>query len=165
MADLSNEPTDVYLAYDEGGRLLYAGITVGFRSRLGAHRHASKWWPETARLEVEHYPDRRAALARESEVIRTAQPPYNRIPQTRWREREERIIRLRELGWSNSQIAEEEGMSSYSLERVINRLLTQGRLQPRPKGRRKVADATGQKLPTVHKAAKQPKSRRRRQHG
>ena len=137
MDDIRREPTDVYLAYDREGRLLYVGITLGFRSRMGTHRASSEWWPETTRLEVEHYPDRRAALARESEVIGTLVPPYNSTAHVLRRHRDDRIVRYRELGLTNWQIARKEGMSGESIERVIKRLLAEGRIQVRRGGRPK----------------------------
>ena len=69
--------SDVYLAYDADGRLLYVGFSTNLATRVGPHRANSRWWPLVRRLEVEHFLTVADARDRERELIRTLQPPFN----------------------------------------------------------------------------------------
>jgi excinuclease UvrABC nuclease subunit len=69
----------VYLAYGGKDKLLYVGITGVRTKRFSQHRLSSEWWDLAERIELEHYPTRSQALAREANLIFERQPPFNRI--------------------------------------------------------------------------------------
>ena len=74
---------EVYLQYDEEGRLLYVGMTgQGYDKRLVGHRAEKKeWLPLIADYETRAYPTRDRAYAVEQRAIRWLKPKYNkRIP-------------------------------------------------------------------------------------
>lgn len=74
---LHDRATDVYLCRNGDGFLLYVGISLSVAQRLGSHR-AQSWWSSVTHIEVEHYPSRMAALARETALIQDEGPSYNR---------------------------------------------------------------------------------------
>jgi len=72
------DPTSVYRYYDRSDILIYVGITRQGMGRNVQHNGKAEWWPFVARQEVEHYPDRLAAMAREKALIRHHRPPFNK---------------------------------------------------------------------------------------
>lgn len=70
-------PTKLYRHFDAEGRLLYVGISLGVLHRLAQHMNGSHWAEGIARVEVESFPTRGAALAAERTAIRTEQPLHN----------------------------------------------------------------------------------------
>jgi hypothetical protein len=74
----SREPgeTSLYRHFSSWGRLLYVGISLDVISRLSDHR-ASRWFDHIARVEIQRYPTREAALAAEAEAIHTEKPLFN----------------------------------------------------------------------------------------
>lgn len=69
-------PNYVYRCYDAAGRLIYVGCTNNPVLRLASHKKA--WWGDqlhTTRLIV--FPNRRHALNRETDAIRTEKPRWN----------------------------------------------------------------------------------------
>lgn len=75
MAD--DQPTSVYLYYDESDILIYVGITARGVSRQREHNSDKSWWSLVRRQEVEHYDSRVAAARRETDLITTWCPPFN----------------------------------------------------------------------------------------
>lgn len=71
--------TDLYRFYDSSGRLLYVGISFHAVARASQHRREKNWWPQVARMDVEHLPTRSAAVAAELHAIRTEHPAHNVI--------------------------------------------------------------------------------------
>jgi len=69
----------VYLAY-KGDKLLYVGITGTGTKRLSQHRRNSEWWLKADRIELEHYPTRSRAMAREADLIEERKPRFNKKP-------------------------------------------------------------------------------------
>jgi len=69
--------TSVYRYYDQHDELIYAGITSRGIARNTEHDKSKPWWPHVVRQEVDHLPDRTAALARERELIERHTPPFN----------------------------------------------------------------------------------------
>jgi hypothetical protein len=67
----------VYRCYAEDGRLLYVGITSNGIKRFRRHGNERDWWPDTARIEIEHFESRKETEDRERELIRELKPPYN----------------------------------------------------------------------------------------
>jgi hypothetical protein len=70
-------PTCLYRHFDASGTLLYVGVSLHVVVRLIGHRDTAHWFSQLARIEVEHYPTREAALVAEAEAIRTEKPRYN----------------------------------------------------------------------------------------
>lgn len=70
-------PTSVYRYYDSDGALVYVGITSKGPQRQSQHTVTAEWWPHVARQDVEHYPSRDEAAARERELIQRFRPPFN----------------------------------------------------------------------------------------
>lgn len=70
-------PTSVYLYYDAYDVLVYVGITSRGIGRNHEHNRSKSWWKHVARQEVEHFPDRDTAHAREVALIERYTPPFN----------------------------------------------------------------------------------------
>jgi hypothetical protein len=73
---INHLPHVLYRFYDDRGRLLYVGVAADFLVRWRKHRKRS-WWPQVARMEIAHYPDRPRVLAAERDAIRTERPLHN----------------------------------------------------------------------------------------
>lgn len=77
MNSVRDGSTDLYRFFDANDRLLYVGISFSAVARASQHRSEKDWWPDVARMEVEHLQTRSAALAAESAAIRTEKPLHN----------------------------------------------------------------------------------------
>lgn len=71
------ETTSLYRFYDASNVLLYIGITNSVPRRLDQHEDEKPWFLTVARVEVEHHPDRQAALDAEKNAIKAERPKYN----------------------------------------------------------------------------------------
>lgn len=69
-------PTFLYRFFDQESRLLYVGITYHLEGRFDVHRY-QKPWDQIARIQVEQFPTRQAAVAAEQEAIRSEGPKWN----------------------------------------------------------------------------------------
>lgn len=67
----------LYRHFDEGGRLLYVGITNDPGRRIQQHIDASKWWRSVRRVEIETFASRHAALLAEEAAIWRERPVHN----------------------------------------------------------------------------------------
>jgi hypothetical protein len=67
----------LYRHFDEGGKLLYVGISVHAVSRLASHKQTSPWVWSVARMEIQTFPTRQEAEEAEREAIRTERPLFN----------------------------------------------------------------------------------------
>lgn len=132
----AEEPTSVYIARAQDGSVLYVGITGVRIKRVGQHRQSSEWWRLAVSLELEHFPTRKAALARELELIKDLQPPHNRTIGQWWDARDLLIIELRQQGVPQSQIMEQLDMSAPALKKAVRRLIGDGRIERLPAGRK-----------------------------
>ncbi|GAA4987280.1 GIY-YIG nuclease family protein [Actinopolymorpha pittospori] len=74
---MTGEPNALYRFFDEDGALLYVGITASLPRRLGEHAAEKPWWTSLRRITVDHYDSRAAAIAAETEAIRTERPAWN----------------------------------------------------------------------------------------
>lgn len=72
-----NVPTTLYRFFDQDGALLYIGISADVRRRISQHRKDKPWWKESARIEMEHYPNAEEARAAEKIAIKTENPRHN----------------------------------------------------------------------------------------
>ncbi len=70
-------PTDLYRFYDSAGRLLYVGISLHAAQRAAEHKRGKSWWPDVARMEVEHLGHRREAEEEEQRAIIAERPLHN----------------------------------------------------------------------------------------
>lgn len=77
MPTLATAGTSVYRYYDQHDVLIYAGTTSRGIARNTEHDKSKPWWPHVVRQEVDHLPDRDAALACERELIERHTPPFN----------------------------------------------------------------------------------------
>ena len=71
------QPTTLYRHFDADGRLLYVGVALGAIARLQQHSAASSWARGIARIEMQHFPTRSAAIAAETRAIREESPAHN----------------------------------------------------------------------------------------
>lgn len=70
-------PTQLYRHYDAEGRLLYVGISLSAVVRLQKHNFDAHWSRNIARMDIEHFPSRDAALEAESMAIQSEKPLHN----------------------------------------------------------------------------------------
>lgn len=75
--DTDPRPHVVYRFYGDAGELLYVGISLAAVQRMSAHKSNQPWWPDVARVDFVHYPDREAARAAEKVAIQDERPRYN----------------------------------------------------------------------------------------
>lgn len=76
MSDIETQPTALYRLYDDGGQLLYVGITNNTDVRFKWHSQ-SYWWHRVARKDVEWHPDRGTARRNEARAIKEEGPLLN----------------------------------------------------------------------------------------
>jgi hypothetical protein len=68
----------LYRHFSETGDLLYIGVSLSTLVRLGQHAKHSGWFASIARVEVEHFDNREAALAAERAAIENEAPLHNK---------------------------------------------------------------------------------------
>jgi predicted GIY-YIG superfamily endonuclease len=67
----------LYRMFDEGGTLLYVGITNDPKQRFHDHAKGQPWWSRVANIRVENHPSREALVLSEQVAIRDENPLYN----------------------------------------------------------------------------------------
>ncbi|WP_282026877.1 hypothetical protein [Limimaricola cinnabarinus] len=72
-----NGPTQLYRHYSSTGELLYVGISLSALRWLAQHNGKAHWASQIARVEIESYPTRTAALEAEREAIILQRPKHN----------------------------------------------------------------------------------------
>jgi hypothetical protein len=77
-ASSHDDPTSLYRHFAADGRLLYVGVSLHAVGRLCQHRDHSAWFTEIARVEIEQFPSRKAALDAEREAIQSEKPLHNK---------------------------------------------------------------------------------------
>jgi predicted GIY-YIG superfamily endonuclease len=77
MSKCIDMPTALYRLYDEGGALLYIGISNDPDRRFEQHAYDKSWWPRVARRDVRWLDDRPAAQAAEVAAIKAEAPECN----------------------------------------------------------------------------------------
>lgn len=90
--------TSLYRHFDAEGALLYVGISLSWPVRTKAHAHGSRWFEAVAKVEIEHFPTREAALLAEREAIKSEKPQFNIIHNRETSKPKTQPKR----GWSNS---------------------------------------------------------------
>lgn len=75
--------TSLYRHFASDGSLLYIGISLSWPERTKAHAQKSRWFDLVARVEIENYPDRDAALKAEREAIQREKPKFNVVHNSR----------------------------------------------------------------------------------
>lgn len=79
MTTVSDRPHALYRFYDAADQLLYVGITNNPGHRWKKHASDKPWWSDVTRAELEHHPNRDAALAAERAAIVQEHPLHNVI--------------------------------------------------------------------------------------
>jgi hypothetical protein len=76
-AEVLDAATHLYRHFDKDGVLLYVGISLSAIKRLGEHKDCSHWFNSIARVDIQQFPTRQAALAAERIAISTEMPKHN----------------------------------------------------------------------------------------
>lgn len=69
----------LYRLTDEGGALLYVGISNAAPRRLNQHLQTKPWYDKVATITFEHFLTRQEVECREREVVRLESPEYNTV--------------------------------------------------------------------------------------
>lgn len=69
----------LYRHFDVEGALLYVGISVSWPARTKAHAGGSRWFDLVAKVEIERFETREAALDAERKAIKAEKPRFNII--------------------------------------------------------------------------------------
>lgn len=75
--DLNDREHVLYRFWDAHDVLLYVGISVDSPTRIANHMRDKPWWGDVETIKFTKYPNRKAALEAEAEMIRTLKPLYN----------------------------------------------------------------------------------------
>lgn len=67
----------LYRFYNDGGQLLYTGITNSPERRFTEHAKEKHWWEDVRGIAIDWYEDRESVLAAEKRAIRIEKPVYN----------------------------------------------------------------------------------------
>lgn len=73
----SGRATILYRVFDAQDRLLYVGIAYSIFLRLAQHNDSAGWAHHAVKITLERFSGREAAVAAESEAIRTEDPVWN----------------------------------------------------------------------------------------
>lgn len=111
--------TALYRFFDEGGALLYVGITADVEVRWLNHERYKPWWPQVAEKRVEWFDNRPDALAAELEAIRSERPVHNVIGTPEAHKRRDLAAEEVGSGALRAQFAEYIGRAQYSGEAVV----------------------------------------------
>lgn len=76
-ANKAGYPHWTYVFSSSQGQILYVGVTVNLKDRIGAHRSTKKWWPEVATIVTHQHSDMTTANEVEKYLIRLLRPEYN----------------------------------------------------------------------------------------
>lgn len=69
--------TSLYRHFASDGTLLYVGISLSWPARTKQHAHGSRWFEQVAKVDIERFPNREAALEAEREAIKREKPKFN----------------------------------------------------------------------------------------
>lgn len=105
----ADRPTSLYRHFAVDGTLLYVGISLSWPARTRAHRQQSQWFQEVARVEIEQFPSREAAIDAERAAILSERPKFN-VVHNRHSEKRPKSTRLQ----SDLAIVSESALSLLS---------------------------------------------------
>lgn len=71
--------TSLYRHFAGDGTLLYVGISLSWPARTKAHAGGSRWFDQVAKVEIEWFDTREAAIESEREAIKHERPRFNII--------------------------------------------------------------------------------------
>jgi len=74
-----NSSCSLYRHFDKDGKLLYVGVSLNVVNRLAQHKNASKWYSEIAKIDIEQFATREAALEAEKNAVIKENPIHNII--------------------------------------------------------------------------------------
>lgn len=120
-----DQPCSLYRVYGARKELLYVGTTLSVPVRLGQHRGDKFWWPQAVTVQVEWFPNGRAARTAEQSAIDTEHPLHNKVRAQGKTPR--RTIRIPDDLWAKAQAKAEERGEDLSvviraaLERYVKR--------------------------------------------
>lgn len=69
--------TSLYRHFAGDGSLLYVGIALSWPARTKSHVRQSRWFDQVAKVEIERFPTREAALEAERAAIKSERPTFN----------------------------------------------------------------------------------------
>lgn len=69
----------VYRMYDDQEDLLYIGVTCNPARRFNDHRDSKNWFNDIATVQLETYPNQKAAYDAEAYAIKHERPLHNRV--------------------------------------------------------------------------------------
>lgn len=69
----------LYRMFSLDDELLYVGITLDPSLRFRDHRNKKDWWPEVAKITLEHFDSRKGAADAERAAVRHESPVFNSI--------------------------------------------------------------------------------------
>lgn len=128
---LDDHRTALYRFYDEGGALLYVGITANLEARWIEHERVQTWWPLVAKKTVEWFDTRPPARAAELQAIKDERPVHN-INSSPWAPGpRELTTEERTVGQLRANLTEHIARARHLKETVF--------VVDRTKGRRRVA--------------------------
>lgn len=104
---MTDATTQLYRHFDNGGTLLYVGISLHAVKRLSEHDGSSSWYKDISHVTIEHFPDRKAAETAEKKAIKNEKPRHN-IAHAVVQETSQERVAL-ELLWGADAIAKELG--------------------------------------------------------
>jgi predicted GIY-YIG superfamily endonuclease len=90
-------PASTYVVRQQGGRVLYVGVTRDLKARVAVHRCRSEWWTADHELTSEAFDSRGEAEAREVELIQQLKPLHNVQHQEPWRAHMDEIEALQDV--------------------------------------------------------------------
>jgi DNA-binding XRE family transcriptional regulator len=133
-------PTQLYRHFSASGELLYVGAGPCVLCRIHARRHAS-WFSEIATITVEMCKSREAALAAETQAIKTEHPKHNIRDTPRMK-----IIEARSYVPVDAlkSVRERRGISRTQLSRMSG--IDPSRINEYERGRVRVRPPTAKKL-------------------
>ena len=79
---MTESTTTLYRFHDASGGLLYVGITGRSVRRWCEHAATKPWWNDVAKVTVEHFTDRPAAINAEARAIKQERPAHNVVHST-----------------------------------------------------------------------------------
>jgi antitoxin (DNA-binding transcriptional repressor) of toxin-antitoxin stability system len=116
---LDDHRTALYRFFDEGGALLYVGITANVEGRFAHHEQNKEWWPQVAEKTIDWFDTRPPARAAELQAIHDERPVYN-INGSPWAAgRRELEPQERTVGQIRSNLTEQIQRVRYTGEAVV----------------------------------------------